>query len=205
MRAWINLTVVLKMQFKNPLSFLVLLFAFVGCSSSPDNSSASKPEIVKSQNAEALVVSCVDFHLMNELDSMMEKRGLKGKYDQIGLAGGSLGATSDIFPTWRETFWSHLAFLSSHQDIKRVILIDHRDCDMYKFALNENFSTDRKKETDVHQQHLSELVKEIKVKYPKLIIEAWLMDSSGKLEPMSPDASAVSPAPAPLVVSTPAA
>ena len=169
------------------------------------NKILSNPEIIKSHHAEALVVSCVDFHLMNEMNSMMEKRGFKGKYDQIGLAGASLGATSDIFPTWRETFWSHLAFLRSHQDIKRVILIDHRDCNMYKFALNENFSTDRKKETDTHKQHLNQLVNEIKVKYPKLLVEAWLMDSSGKLEPMSDDAAAVSPAPSPLVVSTPAA
>jgi len=70
-------------------------------------------------------------------------------------------------------------------NIKKVIVIDHRDCGAYKVILGEDFSKDPVKEKSIHTEKLSALANMIKAKYPTLEIELHLMDLSGNVEKIS--------------------
>src|SRR5262245_48135537 len=57
---------------------------------------------------EALLLSCMDFRLMDDIEHYMAGRDLRDKYDHIVLAGASLGALTDKYPAWNKTFWDHV-------------------------------------------------------------------------------------------------
>ena len=55
-------------------------------------------------HTEMLLLTCMDFRLVNEIEAYMDARGLKDRYDHVVLAGASLGALNDRFPAWSEVF-----------------------------------------------------------------------------------------------------
>ena len=57
---------------------------------------------------DALLLSCMDYRLVDETERYMSGRGLRDKYDHVILAGAALGAITDKFPAWNQTFWQHL-------------------------------------------------------------------------------------------------
>lgn len=135
---------------------------------------------------DALLLSCMDFRLMKHTARYMQSRRLTNKYDHIMLAGAALGALTDKFPAWNQTFWDHLGVAIDLHKIQRVMLLDHRDCGAYKVILGEDFAKDPPKETAIHATHLRRLSKMIQEKYPALKVELLLMALDGKVEVISP-------------------
>lgn len=133
-------------------------------------------------HTDALLLSCMDFRLMDDVERYMSGRGLADKYDHIVLAGASLGAITKKFPAWNKTFWEHLDIAIKLHSIHKVIVMDHRDCGAYKVVLGEDFAKDPEKETAAHTTQLNNLGALIKKKYPKLEIELLLMALDGKVE-----------------------
>lgn len=131
---------------------------------------------------DALLLSCMDYRLIDETERYMSGRGLRNKYDHVILAGASLGARTDKYPAWNKTFWEHLEVAIQLHQIHKVIVMDHRDCGAYKVVLGADFATDRAKETAVHTEQLKALRKQVGEKYPKLEVELLLMDLKGKAE-----------------------
>jgi carbonic anhydrase len=131
---------------------------------------------------EALLLSCMDFRLIDETERYMTSRGLRNKYDHVILAGASLGALTDKYPAWNKTFWEHLDVAIELHQIHKVMVMDHRDCGAYKVVLGEDFSKDRAKETAIHTEKLRELRQQLNAKYPKLEVELLLMSLDGKVE-----------------------
>lgn len=131
---------------------------------------------------EALLLSCMDYRLIDETERFMAGRGLQNNYDHVVLAGASLGALTEKFPTWNETFWQHLDIAIDLNKIQKVIVMDHRDCGAYKVILGQDFFKNRAKETKVHTAKLKALSKLIKEKHPELEVELLLMDLDGKVE-----------------------
>src|SRR3954467_6569167 len=69
-----------------------------------------RPEVaLASGQAEVLLLSCMDYRLVDETERYMTNRGLRDKYDHVVLAGASLGAVTEKYPDWNKTFWDHLA------------------------------------------------------------------------------------------------
>lgn len=137
------------------------------------------PKNAMTGHTDALLLSCMDYRLVDETERYMADRGLRDKYDHVILAGASLGAITDKYPAWNQTFWEHLDVAIKLHSIKKVIILDHRDCGAYKVILGEDFSKDPEKEKTVHTDTLSALSEQIKSKYPELEIELHLMDLSG--------------------------
>jgi len=135
--------------------------------------------------ADVLLLCCMDYRLIDETERYMSGRGLRNKYDEVILAGASLGALTEKFPAWNKTFWEHLDVAIDLHGIHKVIVIDHRDCGAYKVVLGEDFAKDPAKETKIHALKLNELKKQINAKQPKLEVELFLMDLSGKVETIS--------------------
>lgn len=134
---------------------------------------------------DALLLSCMDFRLVDDTARYMASRGFTDKYDHIILAGAALGALTDKFPAWNQTFWDHVGVAIDLHKIHQVLVLDHRDCGAYKVLLGEDLAKDPAQETAVHATQLKRLGKLIKEKYPTLDVELLLMALDGKVEVIS--------------------
>ena len=137
------------------------------------------------EQTEALLLSCMDFRLLDSTARYMASRGLKDKYDHVILAGAALGALTEKFSAWNQTFWDHVGLALDLHKIHKVVVLDHRDCGAYKIILGEDFAQDPAKETTVHTTQLKRLGKMIQEKYPALEVELLLMALDGKVEALS--------------------
>lgn len=131
---------------------------------------------------EAMLLSCMDFRLMDEIDRYMHSRGLRDKYDHVVLAGASLGAVTDKYPAWSKTFWEHLDIAIQLHAIQKVIILDHRDCGAYKVILGEAHAKTPQAELAAHAEQLGKLRRMIEQKHPKLAVETLLMSLDGKVQ-----------------------
>lgn len=141
-----------------------------------------------SGSAEVLLLSCMDYRLVESTGEFMHGKGLSHKYDHIVLAGASLGAVTNKFLCWNSTFWEHLDVAISLHHIKKVMVLDHRDCGAYKVVLGEDFGKMPEKETRVHAETLMGLRREVLKKYPTLEMETYLMALDGSVEQIVPRA-----------------
>jgi carbonic anhydrase len=96
-----------------------------------------------------------------------------------------LGAITDKFPAWNQTFWEHLDVAIKLHNIQRVIVMDHRDCGAYKVILGPEHAQNPQREKQVHAAQLAKLKGMIAEKYPRLKVETLLMGLDGKVEAIS--------------------
>lgn len=132
---------------------------------------------------DALLLSCMDYRLMDDVGHYMDGIGMTNKYDHIILAGASLGATTGKFPAWNQTFWEHLGVAIQLHHIHKVFVIDHRDCGAYKVVYSYDYGQDRAAETKIHSETLHLLGATIKQRHPEIKeVELLLMGLDGKVE-----------------------
>ncbi len=93
-----------------------------------------------SGNVEAMGVTCIDYRLVDDAVRFFDGLGLTNEYDALALAGASLAAVSPKFPKANAAFWDQLAISKELHHIKKVILLDHRDCGAYKVAFGKEFA-----------------------------------------------------------------
>jgi hypothetical protein len=146
---------------------------------------------------EVLVLTCMDFRLVNESAFLFNEHGLTNKYDQIILAGGTLGVATDKYPAWAETFWNHLDLAIKLHGVKRVIAVDHRDCGAYKLVYGKDYGKLPEEETQIHTTVMSDFRDMVKKKQPGIEVELLLMWLDGHVQPIGDGAAATSPASAP--------
>lgn len=135
--------------------------------------------------AEALLLSCMDYRLIDDITRYMDGRGMTNQYDHIVLAGASLGALTDAFKNWNKAFWEHLKIAADLHQIKKVILMDHRDCGAYKVLLKADFSQDPQLETRIHAKFLRDLMVAIHKSHPELEVERLMMNLDGTVQKIS--------------------
>ena len=112
----------------------------------------------------------------------LEGRGLRGRYDQITLAGGAIGVMSDQTSDWAKTFWQHVALARKLHGIRKIIVIDHRDCGACKLFVRSDCAEDRDRELATHMKWMEALADEVKTREPGLEVEMLLMDLDGSVE-----------------------
>lgn len=132
--------------------------------------------------ADALLLSCMDYRLVDDIVRYMDGRAMTDKYDHVVLAGASLGAVSDKL-NWGKTFWDHLDVALKLHHVHKVIILDHKDCGAYRVVFERNF--EGADELAVHREQLTMLKAAIKAKYPDLAVETLLMDLDGKVMEVS--------------------
>src|SRR6478672_10014383 len=66
-------------------------------------------------------------------------------------AGASLAAVSPKFPSSNAAFWDHVGIAKQLHHIKKVIVVDHRDCGAYKVAFGKEYKGERVAETAQHK------------------------------------------------------
>ena len=136
-------------------------------------------------SVEALLLSCMDYRLVDDVVRYMDGRGLTNNYDHVILAGASLGALTDKKKAWGEAFWDHVEVAKQLHHIQKVIVMDHRDCGAYRVFLGQDLKDDREKETAVHAEQLRTLAAMVKDKHPDLEVELLLMSLDGSGEPVA--------------------
>jgi carbonic anhydrase len=133
-------------------------------------------------HAKALLLSCMDYRLVDDLVLFMHAKGLKDDYDHVVLAGASLGVVSETFADWHKTFWEHLDVAIELHHVEEVIVIDHRDCGAYTIALGGDAVATPEQENAVHAATLAAFAAQVHGRHPDLKIETFLMSLDGKVE-----------------------
>ncbi len=135
-------------------------------------------------HSDALLLSCMDYRLIDDIVRYMDSRGMTNNYDHVILAGASLGVLTETNVAWGQTFWDHVDVALKLHHIKKVMVMDHRDCGAYKVFLGPDHAKDAATEFDSHAVKLRQLQALIKQKHPDLDVELMLMGLDGSIEPV---------------------
>ena len=132
-------------------------------------------------NYKAMVLSCIDPRFQPIVYNYLKKKKLMGKYSAFTIAGSALGVTANRFKKWHKVFWENFDTSVKLHNIKKLIVINHRDCGAAKIINGKKeFSTIN--ETKVHKTSFQKLKKIFKKKYPKLKIELKLVSLNKKIQ-----------------------
>ena len=132
-------------------------------------------------NYKALVLSCIDPRFQPIVYNFLKKKKLSGKYSAFTIAGSAIGVTSKKFKKWHKAFWDNLDTSIKLHNIKRLIVINHRDCGVAKI-INGKKEFSKTNETKVHKDSFQKIKKIFKKKYPKLTIELIIVSLNHKVE-----------------------
>ena len=114
------------------------------------------PAKAEVNQAQALVLSCIDFRFMTAEQYFLMNKNLGGKYDWTALAGASLAVTGFPHQSDAEAFWDQLDISYRLHHIHKVIIIDHQDCGAYAMMIDPNLSKDKERELQNTVQFPSE-------------------------------------------------
>ena len=132
-------------------------------------------------NYKAMVLSCIDPRFQPIVFNYLKKKKLTGKYSSFTIAGSAVGVTANRFKRWHKVFWDNFNTSVKLHNIKKLIVINHRDCGAAKIINGKkNFSL--MNETKVHKTAFKKLKKIFKKKYPKLSIELKIISLNSKVE-----------------------
>ena len=128
-----------------------------------------------------MVLSCIDPRFQPIVYNYLKKKKLIGKYSSFTIAGASLGVTAAKFKKWHKTFWDNIDTSIKLHKIKKLIVINHRDCGAAKIINRKKiFSNDI--ETNIHRDSFQKIKKLFKKKYPRLSIELNIISLNKKVE-----------------------
>src|SRR5580698_10252379 len=101
---------------------------------------------------EALAIMCIDYRLVDDAVHFFDdKRDLRKQYDLVALAGASLAAVAPAFPSSGAAFWDHVAIARQLHNIKRVVVLDHRQCGAYRVQFGSQFAAGGAAELEQHR------------------------------------------------------
>ena len=132
-------------------------------------------------NYKAMVLSCIDPRFQPIVYNYLKKKKLKGKYSSFTIAGSALGVTANRFKKWHKVFWENFDTSVKLHKIKKLIVINHRDCGAAKI-INGKKEFSSINESKVHKASFQKLKKIFKKKYPKLKIELKLVSLNKKIQ-----------------------
>ena len=129
----------------------------------------------------AMVLSCIDPRFQPIVYDYLKKKKLNGKYSSFTIAGSAIGVTAPKFRKWHKTFFYNLATSIKLHKIKKLIVINHRDCGAAKIV-NGKKKFDSFNETKIHRNSFTKIKNKFKNKYPNLKIETILASLNKKVE-----------------------
>ena len=128
-----------------------------------------------------MVLSCMDPRFQPIIFNYLKKKKLNGKYSSFTIAGSAIGVTANKFKKWHKTFWDNLDTSIKLHKIKKLIVINHRDCGAAKIV-NGNRNLKKMDETAIHKKSFMKVKKIFKKKYPNLSIELKIISLNKKVE-----------------------
>ncbi len=128
-----------------------------------------------------MVLSCIDPRFQTIVFSYLKKKKLLRKYSSFTIAGAAIGVTANRFKKWHTTFWENFNTSVKLHNIKKLIIINHRDCGVAKI-INGKKVFSLTNETKVHRNSFQKIKKIFKKKYPNLRLELKIISLNGKVE-----------------------
>ena len=128
-----------------------------------------------------MVLSCMDPRFQPIVYNYLKKKKLIGKYSAFTIAGSAIGVTASKFKKWHKTFWDNIDTSIKLHKIKKLIVINHRDCGAAKI-INGKKEFNKANETKIHKNSFLKLKKLFRKKYPKLKIELKLISLNKRTE-----------------------
>ena len=128
-----------------------------------------------------MVLSCIDPRFQTIVYDYLKKKKLRGKYSSFTIAGSAIGVTAKNFKKWHKSFWDNFETSVKLHNIKKLIVINHRDCGVAKI-INGKKEFSKTNETKVHKNSFQKIKKIFKKKYPKLSIELKIISLNSKVE-----------------------
>lgn len=125
------------------------------------------PRLSKADKIPLLMLTCMDSRYPHRILETMDSKGLRGKYDQLILAGASLGVVHKR--EWTTTFLDQLGFAIKEHGVTEVLILDHRDCGAYKKLLTPGVGPKNpKKEKEAHIRISKQAIRLITKKFKTL-------------------------------------
>ena len=137
------------------------------------------PLASRAAEVEALALTCIDYRLVDDGVRFIDGLGLTKNFDQVALAGASLAAVSDKFPSANKAFWDQLDIAASLHHVKKLVVLDHRDCGAYKVAFGKDYAPNPPQEDAQHKRVMEKLKVELLAMHPDLTSEYYLMALDG--------------------------
>ncbi len=134
-----------------------------------------------SQKYKAMVLSCIDPRFQPIIFNYLKRKKLSGKYSFFTIAGSAIGVTAPNFKKWQKTFWDNLETSIKLHKIRKLIVINHRDCGAAKILGGKKL-INKNNETKIHKNSFTKIKKKFKSKYPNLNIETILISLNKKVE-----------------------
>ena len=128
-----------------------------------------------------MVLSCIDPRFQPIVYNYLKRKKLIGKYSAFTIAGSAIGVTAPKFKKWHKTFWDNLETSIKLHKIKKLIVINHRDCGVAKI-INGKKILNKNNELIIHKISFIKIKKKVKNKYPNLNIETNLISLNKKVE-----------------------
>ena len=128
-----------------------------------------------------MVLSCIDPRFQPIVYNYLKKKKLIGKYSSFTIAGSAIGVTANKFKRWHKVFWDNFETSAKLHNIKKLIVINHRDCGAAKIINGKKDFTNLN-ETKVHKNSFQKIKKIFRKKYPKLSIELKLISLNKKIQ-----------------------
>jgi carbonic anhydrase len=147
------------------------------------------PAMARASEIEALAVTCIDYRFYNKDTAFVANDlSLFKEADNVALAGASLAGVSKMFAKSVPAFWEQVGIAKSLHHIKKVVLIDHRECGAY----NAEFGVPRSEaeETAQHVKVMTALAREFEARRLGLALEFFLMPLKGCAEQLQIAATA---------------
>ena len=132
-------------------------------------------------NYKAMVLSCIDPRFQPIVYNYLKKKKLTGKYSSFTIAGSAIGVTANKFKRWHKVFWDNFKTSVKLHNIKKLIVINHRDCGAAKI-INGKKDFTIINETNVHKNSFQKIKKIFRKKYPKLSIELKIISLNSNVE-----------------------
>lgn len=116
---------------------------------------------------EAMVLSCMDPRFQTKVFNYLKSKKLSGKYSSFTIAGGAIGITHKKFKKWHSTFWENLEISIKLHRIRKLIVLNHKDCGAAKIA-NSAKKFNSLIENKIHKESFENIKKTLKKKHPYL-------------------------------------
>jgi carbonic anhydrase len=136
----------------------------------------------RSATVTALAITCIDYRLVDDATRFFAAQKLTNDYDLVALAGASLAGVSPKFPSSNAAFWDHVGIAKQLHSIKKVIVVDHRECGAYNVAFGKDFKSSGAPELAQHREVMTQVKARLAKTHPDLASEFYLMDLKGQTQ-----------------------
>ena len=134
----------------------------------------------------ALVLSCIDYRILEAERYFLSLQNLGGQYDFAALAGASLALSGLPHQYDADAFWDQLDISYRLHHIKKVLILDHQDCAVYQYKIDPTLTDNPTLELATHTEYLSRAYWAIRDRYPDLNIELYFVNLNTEVKQISP-------------------